>query len=57
MAGPLFLIYYGRLQPFLFPGTGIFSVAKKLLVDQLIWAPFMTSFIFFTITLLEGNRA
>lgn len=51
---PLAHRFYGTLGR-VFPLNTVSHVVKKLSIDQLIWAPFITSVLFTSISLMEGK--
>ncbi len=55
IAGPLFIVYYTKFLPFLFRSQKPLMVGAKVLFDQTIWAGSFITFLFYTLSRMEGN--
>ena len=55
VAAPMFIGYYNKFLPTLFPGAGAGTVGRKVLFDQTVWAASFITFLFYALARLEGR--
>ena len=53
--GPALHIHYSKILPFFVPSTASFGAVRKLIIDQSLFAPVLTSGFFMIINIAEGN--
>lgn len=54
MASPILMFHYGKVLPWIAKGTDVSSTLLKVGVDQTIFAPLFITFLFWTLSKIQG---